>query len=731
MRSRHRAAVAAALAVSIGSGLISPCLAIAAPISASTPTPTVTPEPGQLLVAQVIVNEMPLHDAVIIVRDHDVLIRLADCADLPIPGGIPTQVVKGIRFVSLASTGLKYAFDPSAISLNITHFQATRKSVQIARQAIRKYSGGRSAYVNYMAMVDRMKEYAYETQFGFAGPRDQLTVGYIADNGPISRQEVQYQYRTADDMGVWTLGDQWARSSLGAASRPFFGLSFARGFEDRQAAARNAPERILGYCEHACKLMIQEGDDEKTIDLPPGPVTISNVPQDAQLNLEDEITAQMLPLQILRPQDSGMLEPGFTQYSLAAGLNRTCIFLCAAYGGFEAQANMMHGFGPWFSAGADVQIDQGAGLGLDALYSNPYTSIRLAAGVGPRASDLLSYSTQTGPFWLTASYGVSGMPYYSPDFYYDSVGRTRTEAIGIGYHGTAISASENFQPGQTPFQSMNITQRIRLGATTIFIGLQHSNYQGASHNSVNISVPVQIARHGNPTMLSASIGGGRSVQQQVYQQINTPSGVNLGISSVPGQYQIGYRGDAFSTTINGLGMLITSGGVVIQHGPHLANEPQNGTVVIEGEPGDVVMDQQGVRHVVGHSGFTAFPFAAGEKPQELRVVQPTSIDDMLTLDTSEVFPAPYSTQVVHVKHHHVHAIIGNLGQRAAFGELTLFAEGKTFISPIGSSGEFYFTDLPLGTWKATARITGGSCTTTLTVPDTKLPQIDLGDIPCV
>ena len=67
----------------------------------------------------------------------------------------------------------------------------------------------------------------------------------------------------------------------------------------------------------------------------------------------------------------------------------------------------------------------------------------------------------------------------------------------------------------------------------------------------------------------------------------------------------------------------------------------------------------------------------------------------------------------------------------AYGEITVTAKGRDVSSPIGSSGKFYFEDLPEGTHTAVVRDSNGkTCEFTIKVPSSEGTLVNLGSVRC-
>jgi outer membrane usher protein FimD/PapC len=66
-----------------------------------------------------------------------------------------------------------------------------------------------------------------------------------------------------------------------------------------------------------------------------------------------------------------------------------------------------------------------------------------------------------------------------------------------------------------------------------------------------------------------------------------------------------------------------------------------------------------------------------------------------------------------------------------YGELTLTTVGgRSYGSPVGSDGTFYFENLPKGTHHAVMEYRGSRCTFTLEIPDTNDTAVDVGTVRC-
>src|SRR5262249_12364641 len=66
----------------------------------------------------------------------------------------------------------------------------------------------------------------------------------------------------------------------------------------------------------------------------------------------------------------------------------------------------------------------------------------------------------------------------------------------------------------------------------------------------------------------------------------------------------------------------------------------------------------------------------------------------------------------------------------AFGQLTIIGTGTRYESPLGRDGEFYFENLPSGTYDATVEYREGACRFRMQVPAGSDTVVKLGRLPC-
>ncbi|MBI2833745.1 MAG: fimbrial biogenesis outer membrane usher protein, partial [Acidobacteria bacterium] len=66
----------------------------------------------------------------------------------------------------------------------------------------------------------------------------------------------------------------------------------------------------------------------------------------------------------------------------------------------------------------------------------------------------------------------------------------------------------------------------------------------------------------------------------------------------------------------------------------------------------------------------------------------------------------------------------------AYGQFVLTRSSRTFESPVGSQGEFYFENLQPGRYEGRVEYTGGACHLVVEIPASEHPMIDVGILHC-
>ena len=103
-----------------------------------------------------------------------------------------------------------------------------------------------------------------------------------------------------------------------------------------------------------------------------------------------------------------------------------------------------------------------------------------------------------------------------------------------------------------------------------------------------------------------------------------------------------------------------------------------------------------------------------------------------------IAPPEQAGAVVQFKAQYVHALSGSVEVDAkgnavipAYGELTLDRESFHAESALTETGEFYFENVPSGTYRATVLYAGGQCRFDFDSPATEKMLLKVGKLKCV
>jgi outer membrane usher protein len=92
--------------------------------------------------------------------------------------------------------------------------------------------------------------------------------------------------------------------------------------------------------------------------------------------------------------------------------------------------------------------------------------------------------------------------------------------------------------------------------------------------------------------------------------------------------------------------------------------------------------------------------------------------------------AVFSVQMIRRITGTVRFVSGGEQRIPEYGDMTVVLEGEPIVSPIGSTGGFYFENLPPGRHRATVEDARARCEVTLDVPAATEPVVDLGMLQC-
>jgi outer membrane usher protein len=259
--------------------------------------------------------------------------------------------------------------------------------------------------------------------------------------------------------------------------------------------------------------------------------------------------------------------------------------------------------------------------------------------------------------------------------------------------------------------------------TTAMVSYTHQQSESSAVGSLQKGLPYGP---GYGYLLQAQGGSNGSQQQAAMFQYQTNKGY--------------YEGDYYHLGDQDSGSLTAAGGIIaIGQRVFLTRPVQNGFALVR---------VPGVRHVecewsnqpVGttdKNGDCLYPNLLPYYGNQIGIDERDIPLNYSVGATQKVVAVPYrGGTVIKFPVHKIHQIIGKLTVIAgskkiipADGQITLDSKPKE-VSPIGDGGEFYFEDVPIGTFRALVEYKGGTCSFDLVVPRFEEPLHNMGNITC-
>ncbi len=681
-------------------------------------------------IASLRVNGVPAGDVVIVQGPHDVYVRAHDLADLPFPRRPATTTIDGDLYDSLGSSGIAYTYDPASLTLELAYRVSTRQYLDVRAPPPPLYRNGSSATIAYSGALQRGGPPALSERMTFAMPGGIARLGFAKIDGVAYRTDLDAAFYEKGQNGEILLGDQMLASGGVFPSLPIFGIGVTHGTLIRTSAQRAPFERICGTLADPTTIRIDvEGEEPIDVGLEPGPFSIDGIPVAAHVGATDNVTHLPAQIAVRLPLDAQLLAPGWHEFTVAAGVPRTCIYACATYRGFAVGGSMLAGDTPSLSSGPHAEYFDGRiGIGYDVVDANSDRALRLSVGFGPLDGTLVSYVQRAGPFSFGIGYGANGAPAFGENARLAMQRRTTYETASAAYR--TLRFQYEFSDGQRSgsVQSYDLIERVRAFRTTLQLDLRDRRVRGQSGNvSLGILLPLAMRQWRDTTLLGTTIGDHQGRAAVLSSEINTPSGLEIGGTS--DALHASYLSDAIEISSSSAGTLAISGALAFLHGVHLLRDAEAGYAVAVGRPGDLIADTDGRVHTVGAGSASAFPLPSSNRPTGVTTIERNvTVDGSAALSVSHVYPAPGAGTLILITHARLFAVIGTVaGSTWRFGTIAL-ANGAR--SPIGSDGMFYFEGLSAGSYRATISGRDGSCTASVVVPLSSERQIDIGSLSC-
>jgi len=747
----------------------------------------------QVAVFALKVNEVAKGDVLAIVRTDDILVPLDQLEKAGLSGlGGKREEIKKRTFLSLASLApdVKYELDPKSVVLKVV-VQPKRLGGEVLdlRRASPPsglvHSQDTSLFLNYSLSGTSLNTITSFDEVGLSMFGNSLldSTFSVADTGMISRGTTSLTIDDLPDLRRLTLGDvgvggpdPLGGGALvgGVSISKNFGLDpyYVQSIGDSLRAEVMSPSTVEIFVNG--RLVSKQ-------DLPPGIFTLQNIPYAAGAGNTEVVIRDAFG----REQDftqpyyyAPALTPvGMHVYNLAFGPEKEGSSGSYYNGPLVFSANDNFGLTDRISPGLRLEgSDKGLlSGGLTLNLASPIGTIFLSGAASDASmspGSAMGYGGAVSYGYTRGSFSLGGnalwfSPHYANLSYAPQSDRS---TLQVGIQGSlqisslaalagSFEYSKDRDDGTKQTASLTGTYRLR-EAATVYANLSRSAQSGAaSSSSITVTAGISFALgQANLNLgyeLQEGTGAGSTYTAQLTK--SAPAGVGVGYllgaetgsAGESDSAQLIYHGertndeldiDHSGSRVNE--SLSVAGSVVAIGGRVMPTQPLNGSfglVRTGGVPGvEVYSINQLMGQTDSRGDFVVTQFINPYSANQLTINDKDIPVDYRIDATKEYVAPPYrGGAVVSFPVRPVRSFVGKLQVVLAgrtvvpsFGQLTMDASGKSFISPIGRDGAFFLDSPPLGRYPARIDFDSGTCAFMINIPDLGQPFVRLGTLRC-
>ncbi len=736
-------------------------------------------------------NEVSKGDFAAVPVDDDVFLSPADLERLGLTGPMWRRLatfarlisgsrkeIEGQEFISLKALApfLTFKFDQATLALSITAapqlLAPTSLNVELGPPVDIIYSKDRSTFLNYSVSS---RSGHHPTAFAESGTSfgGNLLLNSVSrtTTGDFVRQLSSYIIDERTRLRRWTLGDASATTDLLGGSVLIGGATVQRNFNLDPYFVRYPPLNLRGTALTPSRVEVYvNGALISQQDVPPGPFELRNLPVasgagNARIVVRDVFGREQIANQPYY-YSTGVLEKGLSEFVYSAGFIRQNFGsesfdygspallafhrqgftdTLTAGGRFEASRNLVSG-GPtaswrtrWgeFSAAVAGSDDHGH-----------------AGAAGTLGYQYLAHSVSFGGFArsLSRQYANVSMrreadrPLLDANLFVTFLVSPVNFTLLWNDTNMRDQASSN---RVTLLSNLTLTRRasvfVSLGSANEGRGRRGEVFTGLSYffggtTSASITVDRREGRTQTVTEVDKAfpVGTGFGYRFQSALADGDRTGTaQLQYQTNFGRYEIGF--DPYHTNLRPT--ITAAGGLVYQNGSLLTARPVQDSFALVRVPGVRDVRVYSSNNLVGRTdsnGDLLVPNLLAYYGNRL------SIDDRdvpLNYDvqgTEKTIAPPYrGGAFVPFPVWQIRTVTGSVSIRGSkqeivptFGQLTLSANGKSYESPLGRGGEFYFENIGSGTYDAIIEYKGGTCRFRVDVPSGSDSIVKLGQQIC-
>ena len=752
--------------------------ALATAAAAAEPEPEAPPVRAIL---ELYINTVDKGVASVAFAGKEVLVAADDLAKAGFVSSGGVRVTSGgkeyVRLSSLAPA-VGFAYDDQTLALRLTVDPRLLAATEVELQAARApseiiYGRAPSAFLNYAVngVTSSSPSFFLEQGVALGGTFFDNTVTVPTTARPL-RGSTSLSIDDRDNLTRTTIGDITASGGTLGGAITLGGIGYSKNFTIDPYFLPFPVQRFAGIVDTPSTADIYvNGQLVRTVSLQPGPFNLNGIPGVSGAGVTRVVIrnafGQQQELTSSFYQTQSVLRQGLNQFSYNLGFvrNQGAVAPLGSYllpalaathnygltdnltlGGFLQAGPRLAAAGPQativvpagqFSAAVAPSI-AGGQSGWSSFVGYDYQTALINLGVtgtytSARYANLSLTPQDDRPRWQGNGFFAmtlgdwNGLLEVSPSIYRDA-GRNDQGSLTVTRRITdqlSVSATA----GQSRMARKPVDTSVFIGITWS-LGPSTVAAASVSHSREGYASSAQVSR-------SLPVGPGYGYLAQVQTGPSASDAANLQYQTTFGTYEADVNRFANQTTVrySASGALAAIGGDIK---PTVALRDAYALIRVPGAKGvtGYLSNQEEGR--TDADGDLLVPNLLSYYGNRIEINEQDIPMDYRVEGTELVVAPPYrSGAVVEFPVHRFQAIVGKLVVQTetapeipAFGELTVEIAGKTYTSPVGSHGEFYFESLPPGTYPANVRYAASQCQFQLTVPQSQERTVKLGDLSC-